>query len=63
MSIFKTTIPIYSNTRDLLGSCRFYHRETWNDLVIRLSEFYLENNKEKKNLTKNRDLNEKQKKK
>ena len=48
MSVFLTSIPIYSDTRDIAKTCKDYPRETWNDLVKKMSNFWLENNPTKK---------------
>lgn len=52
MSNTETTIAIKKSTRKLLGTCKNYYRETWDDLVVRLARFYLKsksNKKEEKN--------------
>jgi len=48
MSNTETTIAIKKSTRDLLGTCKFYYRETYDDLLVRLAEFYLKNKPNKK---------------
>lgn len=50
MSNSETTIAIKKSTRDLLNTCKFYYRETYDDLVVRLANFYLENNPNGKNI-------------
>ena len=42
MSNTETTITLEKSTRDKLRTCKFYRRETWNDLMIRLIKMYKE---------------------
>ena len=48
MSDINTTITIKRFVKDMLEECRDFSYEHWDDVMIRLANFYLENKPNKK---------------